>query len=121
MRELFPLQLYDNLILKNPRTVLFLIICLTALAGFFSLQFELDASADSLVLENDDSLKYYRKIREQYGTDEFLIITYTPYSDLLSEESLDGLKSLRDQLLKLDTVLDVELIAISKVYFLFLH
>ena len=104
MRELFSLQLYDNLILKNPRTVLFLIICLTALAGFFSLNFELDASADSLVLENDDSLKYYRKIREQYGSDEFLIITYSPYSDLLSEESLDGLKSLRDQLLTLDTV-----------------
>jgi predicted RND superfamily exporter protein len=104
MRELFPLQIYDNLILKNPRAVLFLIICLTVLAGFFSLNFELDASADSLVLENDDSLKYYRKIREQYGTDEFLIITYTPYSDLLSEESLDGLKLLRDQLLTLDTV-----------------
>lgn len=98
---------YNNLILKHSWVVLLFIACLTALAGFYSLDFELDASSESLVLENDESLKYYRKIREQYGTDEFLIITYTPYSDLLSEESLNGLKSLRDKLLTLDTVQSV--------------
>ncbi|MCK5433328.1 MAG: RND family transporter, partial [Gammaproteobacteria bacterium] len=84
--------------------VLILVAVVTLLAGYCSLDFELDASAESLILENDKSLEYYRQIREQYGTDEFLIITYTPDDDFLSEESLKGIESLRDQLLKLDSV-----------------
>ncbi len=98
---------YNKLTIKYPGAILLFVVLLTLAAGFYSQNFELDASSDSLILENDDSIKYYRKIRKQYGTDEFLIITYTPHSDLLSEESLNGLRSLRDQLLILDTVQSV--------------
>ena len=96
--------LYNYLIFKRSWVVLIFVAVLTLLAGYCSLDFELDASAESLILENDKSLEYYRQIREQYGTDEFLIITYTPDDDFLSEESLKGIESLRDQLLKLDSV-----------------
>ena len=69
---------YDRLVLQRPLGTL---IAVTMIVVFFLLhipEFELDASADSLVLENDASLKYYRGVREQYGSDDFLIVTYSP-------------------------------------------
>ena len=82
------LRAYQHLVFERPRLVLVIVAFLTILAIFYSSQFELDASGESLVLENDASLNYYREIREDYGTDEFLVITYAPYTDLLSAKSL---------------------------------
>jgi uncharacterized protein len=98
---------YNHLVFKQSWTVLIFVAILTLTAGFCALDFELDASPESLVLENDKSLEYYRQTREQYGTDEFLIITYTPDNDFLSQESLNGLESLRDQLLEINSVQSV--------------
>ena len=112
---------YLRLVIKHPYMVLTSIFLLCVFAAYFSLRFELDASGESLVLENDASLNYYREIREFYGTDEFLVITYTPHSDLLSEQSLNGLRSLRDQFLDIESVasvtsiLDVPIIYTSDV------
>jgi len=73
--------LYDALVYGRPRLVLALLAALTVLAAWQSLKFELDASSESLVLENDPSLNYYREVREDYGTDEFLIITKALYEN----------------------------------------
>ncbi len=79
--------------------------------------FKLDASSDSLVLENDEDLRYYREIRARYGSDDSLVVTYTPRADLFSDDSLDRLQRLRDELAALDGVravtsmLDVPLVA----------
>jgi len=87
-----------------------------AFFAYHTASFRLDASADSLVLENDKSLKYYRSIRARYGSDDYLIITYTPKVDLFSEAALTQLRILRDDLLGLELVesvtslLDVPLI-----------
>ena len=98
---------YEYMILQKPVTVIVVIAILTAISAFYSQRFELDASAESLVLENDDSLAYYRQIRKQYGSDDFLIIAYTPFDDLLSENSLAGLRALRDQVSALENVQSV--------------
>ena len=95
---------YKKLILDYSWLTLVFISCVSVIAIFYSFDFELDASADSLVLENDENLKYYRSIRDRYGTDEFIIITYKPHGDLLSKKSLDGIRALRDQLLLLDSI-----------------
>jgi hypothetical protein len=79
--------------------------------GYFSSQipnFKLDASAESLILENDDSLQYYRMISKSYGSDDFLIITYAPVKDLMSDAVLADLKSLSDELAGLDQVLSID-------------
>jgi len=108
--------LYDRLVLKHPLAIL---ILAALLVGFFSLytpQFRLDASADSLVLENDRTLRYYRSTRARYGSDDYLIVTYTPRGDLFSEAVLADLRRLRDALASLERVesvvslLDVPLI-----------
>jgi predicted RND superfamily exporter protein len=108
---------YDGLILKRPGTSLLIIALIVAFFAFHATKFKLDASADSLVLENDVALGYYRSIRARYGSDDNLIVTYTPDGDLFSEPVLDDLQRLRDSLAGIDRVesvvslLDVPLIS----------
>jgi predicted RND superfamily exporter protein len=98
---------YDALVLKRPGITLLLVALLIVFFGYHAPGFKLDASADSLVLENDQALRYYRDIRARYGSDDYLIVTYTPDSDLFSEQALADLRSLRDKLAALDRVQSV--------------
>ena len=75
--------------------------------GFFATwvdDFQLDASSDSLLLEGDQDLRFYRDIKARYGDDEFLVVTYQPEKDLFAAETLSHLKKLRDELSNLDTI-----------------
>ena len=45
--------------------------------GYFSKDFRLDASSETLLIEGDPDLKYLQEISERYGSKEFLILTYT--------------------------------------------
>ncbi|MYF23966.1 MAG: MMPL family transporter, partial [Nitrospira sp. SB0678_bin_10] len=82
---------------------------------------KLDASAESIILEHDEALKYYRASREIYGSDDFLIVVYSPHDDLFAPSSLAHLKKLRDELARMDSVetvlsiLDVPLVNSPKV------
>jgi len=71
-------------------------------------KFKLDASAESLVLENDNALEYYRKISKIYGSDDFLVITYSPFKDLMSNEVLADIKALSGELLKLERINSID-------------
>jgi len=108
--------LYDRLVLKHPLAVLILAALLVAFFSLYTPEFRLDASADSLVLENDRTLRYYRSIRARYGSDDYLIVTYTPRGEMFSAAVLADLRSLRDALASLERVesvvslLDVPLI-----------
>ncbi|MEN8177854.1 MAG: MMPL family transporter [Pseudomonadota bacterium] len=107
---------YNRLILVRPRLTLLVIALITGFFACFASDFRLDASADSLVLENDRALQYYRSIKARYGSDDFLVITYTPKEDLFSEQVLTDLRELRDELAAMSritsviTILDVPLI-----------
>ena len=97
--------LYDRLILARPLVVLGIFALLLAVAAIKFGQFRLDASAESLVLENDRSLEQYRKVNRRFTTsDDFLIVTYTPEGELFSEAGLGRLEALRDELQALPAV-----------------
>ena len=98
------IAVYDRLVLRNPLATLIAISLVIVYFLMFMPEFELDASADSLVLENDTALKYYRSIREQYGSDDFLIVTYSPKDELFSAEVLDDIAKLRGELQALEQV-----------------
>jgi predicted RND superfamily exporter protein len=110
------LTLYDRLILKHPIITLLTLTLLIALVGSFARDFKLDASADSLLLENDADLRYYRSINARYGSDDYLLLSYSPQNDLFSAETLADLRCLRDSLLRIErvekvvSILDVPLI-----------
>ncbi len=109
-------DVYDRLVLKRPAITLFVIALVIAFFGYHAPAFRLDASADSLVLENDEALEYYRSIRARYGSDDYLIVTFTPKQDLFSEAVLANLETLRDEIASMENVesvislLDVPLI-----------
>lgn len=111
-----PLKLYQSLVLKHPVITLLLALLVIAGVGYFARDFRLDASADSLVLQNDKDLRYYRAISSRYGSDDFLVISYTPHQDLFAPQALNDLKQMRDQLRQIErvgsvvTILDVPLI-----------
>ena len=107
---------YEKSVLDHPRASLFLIFAIVAFFGVYAQQFRLDASSETLSLENDQALKYYRSIKDSYGSDEYLVITYTPQNELFSPTTLAHLKVIRDDLAQLEniesviSILDVPLI-----------
>lgn len=107
---------YENLVLDRPKLTLTLLLAVLLIFAAYIPKFELDVSADSLILENDADLEYYRGIRARYGSDNNLILTFTPKEDLFSEASLKRLKELRDRLRDIErvesvvTILDVPLL-----------
>ncbi len=110
------LNAYDRFVLKRPAITLLVVAFVVAFFAYHTPAFRLDASADSLVLENDEALQYYRSIRARYGSDDYLIVTYTPDQDLFSDAVLADLQALRDEIAAMEHVesvtslLDVPLI-----------
>ncbi|RDX36447.1 RND family transporter [Kangiella sp. HD9-110m-PIT-SAG07] len=103
-KDNFFFKLYKKTVLDHPLVSLIVVILLTVLAASQLHKFRLDASGESLVLENDQSLEYYRQVNEKYSSDDFLIITWQPHQGLMSDESINGLESLTDELQTIQTV-----------------
>mgnify|MGYP001303156649 CR=1 FL=1 len=107
---------YQKSIIENPRTILVFLFLILAFFAFFTKDFRLDASSDTLLLENDPDLKYLKEINDRYGSKEFLILTYTPNEPMISEKSLNNLLSLKYKIQTLDwihsvvTLLDIPLL-----------
>jgi hypothetical protein len=112
-------QAYDTLVLHNPKSVLVVLLAILVFFGYHAKDFKLDASADSLLLEDDADLKLFRKIHERYPSNDLLIVTYTPDEDLFSDQALESLKQLRGELKNITsvdtvfTILDAPLLNIS--------
>ena len=110
------LNLYKNSVIAKPKLTLLILIILLLSFGYYSKDFQLDASSDTLLLENDPDLKYLRKVNSTYGSKDFLVLTYTPKKDLLDPETLENLTNLKSDLQNLDwadnviTILDVPLL-----------
>ena len=98
-------DLYDKAVLRHPMASLFAVIALTIAMAFGLPNFKLDASADSLTLEHDDDLNFFREVVQRYGSDNFLIVTFSPKSgDLFDDTNLETLKALREDLATIDGV-----------------
>ena len=91
-------SLHERIVLRRPRTVLTICSLVVALFGWYAQYFSLDATADSLTLERDADLRYYRMVRARYGSDDFLVVTFSPKEDLFSEAVLRTLRQLRTDL-----------------------
>ena len=109
-------QFYRKNIIYRPKLTILVLFLLLVSFGYYSKDFKLDASSDTLLLENDPDLKYLREVNNRYGSKEFLILTYTPEEAMNSEKSLNNLLSLKYKIQSLDwvysviTLLDVPLL-----------
>ena len=109
-------QFYQNIILKNPRSIFVFLIFILLSFGYFSKDFRLDASSETLLIEGDPDLKYLKEISKRYGSKDFLILTYTPTEKMVSNTSVNNLLSLKYKIQSLDwvhsviTLLDIPLL-----------
>ena len=109
-------QFYQNTILKNPKSVLIILILALFSFGYYSKDFRLDASSETLLIEGDPDLKYLQEISKRYGSKEFLILTYAPNEGMVSDSSINNLLSLKYKIQSLDwvhsviTLLDIPLL-----------
>jgi hypothetical protein len=95
---------YDVVVLRHPRLVLVALLAILVFFGYYAKDFRLDASADSLLLEDDADLNEFRKIYERYPSGDLLIVTYSPEKDLFSDQALESLKQLREELKQVPSV-----------------
>ncbi len=107
--------------MQHPAWVLAVLFFLVVLLAVRIPALKLDASSDSLVLEGDSSLEEYRQVVRTFGATDFLLVTYSPETDLYSQESLHVIASMKDDFQKIEgvksvvTILDVPLLYSPKV------
>ena len=113
-------NLYKSSIIKKPKFTLFVLVLVLLNFIYFTKNFQLDASSDTLLLENDPDLKYLREVNNKYGSKDFLILTYThspnENHNFKSENTIKNLQLLKNSLENLGwvdnviTILDVPLL-----------
>ena len=115
-------NIYQKTVLRHPLAAIFMVLALAVAMALGLPNFKLDASADSLTLEHDDDLNFFREVVQRYGSDNFLIVTFSPLEgDLFDENNLQTLSSLRNELASIEGVesmlslLDVPLLYSPKI------
>lgn len=107
MTERF-MRLYQRLILDKPILILVMVVLIALIAAAGLPNFKLDASADSLTLEHDDDLDYFREINQRYGSGDFLVITFTAKeADLFSDQAIATIDEIGKDLLQIQGVTGV--------------
>jgi len=109
-------QMYQNLVLKNPKAIFVLLLISILSFGYYSKDFRLDASSETLLIDGDPDLAYLQEITERYGSKEFLVLTYTPNEGMVTDSSINNLLSIKYKIQSLDwvhsviTLLDIPLL-----------
>ncbi len=107
---------YDRLVLGHPVPWIVVFALVLAFSCYFARGFKLDASADSLLLEDDKDLIQFNETIDRYQTKNFLIVTFNPRDELFTKSTLRIFRNLRDDLESLNgvdsilSILDVPLI-----------
>ena len=105
-----------HLISEYPKSNITILLFISLFLGLGISNFKLDASSDTLLLENDPDLKLYRENSEKYGSNDFLIVTFSPKQELLSKQSILLIKEIVKEISSLErvesvlTLLDVPLL-----------
>ena len=107
---------YQKNIIEKPKLVFSILLLLLITSLYFSKDFRLDASSETLLLENDPDLNYLNEINNRYGSKEFLVLTFSPNESMISKNSIKSLNELKNELQNLNwissviTILDIPLL-----------
>jgi predicted RND superfamily exporter protein len=92
----------------------------TAIFGYYAQYLRIDASAETLLLENDKDLKLSRAVSERYAVNDYLVVAFTPKDDLLSNATISTISNIKKAIATIDgvesitTILDVPLLMSPK-------
>ena len=81
-------KFYTELLDSNAQNFLIILLIFLCFFLYNIKDFELDASSDTLILEQDEDLKKYREIIDDYGSNDFLIVTFTDKIKILTKKNI---------------------------------
>jgi uncharacterized protein len=101
---MFLQNLYQNYLFKYPKWVLIVLSFFVVLMGIFATRLEIDASSETLLLEEDKDLEFTREIGKRFTAPDILVVTYSVENDLLSEENIKNIQNLSKKLENFDSI-----------------
>ena len=109
-------SIYKKIVTDFSKITIIFLFLLVIFSLYQSKNFNLDASSDALLLEGDPDLKYLREVNQTYGSKDFLVLTYSPVSSFIENETILNLQLLKSKIEKLSwvdsviTIIDVPLL-----------
>jgi len=94
----------ENFLKKNVNILILALAIIFTAALYNTQNFQLDASSDTLILENDQDLKNYKEVIETYESKDFLLITITSKEKIITNGNIDFISRLSSELSKLNWV-----------------
>jgi len=95
------LSAVTSMVIRKPIVVLVMMFALVAASSLFIGKLNIDASPDSLMLESDPDLKYYREVHREYGTDEYIIVGFKPNKNILAEGTVSFINDISEEFKKI--------------------
>ncbi len=86
-----------SIAIRKPIVVLVAMLALVVACSIYIPDLNIDASPDSLMLESDPDLKYYREVHRHYGTDEFIIVGFKPKKEILDKSTIDFIENISEK------------------------
>ena len=74
----------------------------------FAFRLEIDASAETLLLEGDKDLEYTREIAKHFQAPDFLVVVYSVEDDLFSQSNIENIKGLSQRIQEIAIVDSVQ-------------
>ena len=97
-----------DIFVNYPKSFIVLFICLTAVCGWYVQDFQIDASAETLLVENNLLYIESQEMAEQFEPEEFVLVAYRPRENsIFSEETLSRIESLSEELSSIERVSSV--------------
>ncbi len=91
------INILTNMVIRKPIVVLVIMFAVVAACSFYISELNIDASPDSLMLESDPDLKYYREVHRHYGTDEYVIVGFKPNKAMLDKSTIQYIEDISSQ------------------------
>ena len=98
----------ENFIKKYVNISILILSIIFISAVYKAQDFQLDASSDTLILENDQDLKNFREVSKEYSSKDFLLITVTSKTRIINQENIDFIGNLSNTISKLNWVDSVQ-------------
>lgn len=95
---------FFKFIIAFPKSIIFSFAILLLIFGYFATKLEIDASSQTLLLQNNKNYEIWREVDKRYQTPNFLVLAYTPKDELLSKSSLETIAALKKEIESLDFV-----------------
>src|SRR5574344_1488377 len=101
-------KIYDTLIFKYPFLFLIVATIFVSYLSYNAKDVQIDASAETLLLEDDEDLKFFRESFKKYENSNFLIVTFSPKKNLLDDETLNTIKNISNDFEKVENIAKVD-------------